>query len=47
MFDTTVDAKGTKTKDLEVTVRAFLSMITEQNRPKNFWISKGFEFDGE
>ena len=34
LFDRTVDAKGMKTKDSKETVRAFLTMITENNRPK-------------
>ena len=36
LFDKTVDAKGMKTKDSKETVRAFLTMITTKNRPKNF-----------
>ena len=35
-FDRTVDAKGMKTKDSKGTVRAFLSMITKNNRPQKF-----------
>ena len=35
LFDRTVDAKGMKTKDFRETVRAFLTMITRKNRPKN------------
>ena len=31
----------------EETVRAFLTMITKKNRPKNFWVDKGTEFAGE
>ena len=34
LFDITVDAKGMK-KDSKETVRAFLTMITRKNRPKN------------
>ena len=33
LFDRTVDAKGMKSKDCKETVRAFLSIITKQNRP--------------
>ena len=36
LFDRTVVAKRMKTKDSKETVRAFLTMITKQNRPKNF-----------
>ena len=46
LFDRTVDAKGMKSKDSKETVRAFLSMITKQNRPKK-WVDKGTEFAGE
>ena len=34
MFDRIVDAKGMKTKDSNKTVRAFLTMITREKRPK-------------
>ena len=34
LFDRTVDAKGTKTKDSKETVCAFLTVITKKNRPK-------------
>ena len=34
LFDRTVNAKGTKTKDSQETVKAFSSMITKKNRPK-------------
>ena len=34
LFDRTVDAKGMKTKDSKETVRAFLTMITNTNRPE-------------
>ena len=47
LFDRTVDAKGMKTKDSKVTVRAFLIMITKENRPKTNWVDKGTEFAGE
>ena len=36
-----------KTKDSKETVRAFLSMITKTNRPRNIWVDKGSEFAGE
>ena len=47
LFDRTVHAKGVKTKDSKVTVRAFLTMITRKNRPKKIWVDKGTEFAGE
>ena len=47
LFDRTVDAKGMKTKDSKETVRAFLTMITQKNRPKKSWVDKGTEFAGE
>ena len=47
LFDRTVDAKGMKTKDSRETDRAFLSMITQKNRPKKTWVDKGTEFAGE
>ena len=34
LFDRSVDAKGMKTKDSKVTVRAFLTMITKKTVPK-------------
>ena len=34
LFDRTVGAKRTKTKDSKETVRAFLTMITKKNRTK-------------
>ena len=46
LFDRTVDAKRMKSKDSKETVRAFLSMITKKNWPKN-WVDKGTEFAGE
>ena len=36
-----------KTKDSKETVRAFLTMITKKNCPKNIWVNKGTEFAGE
>ena len=40
LFDTTVDAKGMKTKDSKEIVRAFLTMITKKNRPKKFGLTR-------
>ena len=47
LFDRTVDAKGMKTEDSKGTVRACLSMITEQNCSKKIWVDRGTEFAGE
>ena len=46
LFDRTVNAKGTKTKDSPETVKAFLSTITKKNQPKKIWVDKGTEFAG-
>ena len=46
LFDRTVNAKGMKTKDSQETVKAFSSMITKRNRPKNIWVDKRTEFAG-
>ena len=46
LFNRTVNAKGTKTKDSQETVKAFSSMITKRNRPKDIWVDKGTEFAG-
>ena len=46
LFDRTVNAEGTKTKDSQETVKAFSSMITKKNRPKKIWVDKGTEFAG-
>ena len=46
LFDRTVNAKGMKTKDSQETVKAFSSMITNNNRPKMIWVDKGTEFAG-
>ena len=46
LFDRTVNARGMKTKDSQETVKAFSTMITKRNRPKNIWVDKGTEFDG-
>ena len=47
LFDRTVDAKRMKTKDSKETVRAFLTMTTENNRPKKIWVDKRTEFAEE
>ena len=44
-FDWTLDAKEMKTASKE-TVRAFLTLITQTNRPKKIWVNKGAEFAG-
>ena len=46
LFDSTVKAKGMKTKDSQETVKAFSSMITKKNQPKKIWADKGTEFAG-
>ena len=46
MFDRTVNAKGTKKKDSQETVKAFSSIITKTNRPKKVRVDKGTEFAG-
>ena len=45
-FDRTVKAKGMKTEDCQETVKAFSSMITKRNRPKEIWVNKGTKFAG-
>ena len=40
LFSKTVDAKGMKTKDSKETVAVFLTMITKENRPKNFGLTR-------
>ena len=40
LFDRTVDARGMKTKYSRDTVRAFLTMITKQNRPKKIGLTR-------
>ena len=47
LFDRTVDAKGLRTIGSKETLRSFLTVITEKNRPKNLWVDKGTEFAGE
>ena len=46
LFDRTVNARGTKTKDLQETVKTFSSMFRKRNRPKKIWVDKGTEFAG-
>ena len=46
LFDRTVYAKGMKTKDSQETVKAFSSMITKKNRPKNIWADNGTQLAG-
>ena len=46
LFDRSVNAKGTKTKDSKESVKAFSSMITKRNRPKNDCVDKRTEFPG-
>ena len=41
LFDRTVGAKGMKTKHSKETVRAFLTIITKENRLKKIWVDKG------
>ena len=47
LFDRTEVAERMKTKDSRETVRAFLTMITEKNRPKKIWVDRGTECAGE
>ena len=44
LFDRTVNAKGTKSKDSQETVTAFSSMVTKRNRPGTIWADKGTGF---
>ena len=46
LFDRTVNAKWMKTEDSQETVKAFSSMITKRNRPKNIYVDKGTELAG-
>ena len=46
LFDRAVNAKGTKTRDSQETVKAFSSIFTKKNRPKKIWVDKGTEFAG-
>ena len=47
LFDRTIDAKRLKTKVSKEAVRAFLTMITEKNHPKEVWVDKETEFAWE
>ena len=47
LFDRTVDATCSKTKGSKETIRAFLTMITKQNRPKKIWVDRGTELAGK
>ena len=47
LFDSTVDAKGMKTKDSKETVKTFSKMITKKNRPMKIWVDQGTEFAGD
>ena len=46
LFERTVNAKGTRTKDSQETVKTFSSMTTKRSRPKKIWVDKGTEFPG-
>ena len=46
-FDRTAGASGMKTKISKKTVRAFLTMVTKENRSMKFWVEKGTIFVGE
>ena len=46
LFDRTDGAKGMKTNSNE-TIRAFLTMITKNNRPTKIWVDKGTKILGE
>ena len=47
LFDRTVDAKRMKTKVSKETIRAFLTMITKNDRAKTMLVDKGTEFAGQ
>ena len=47
LFDRTVNAKGTKSKDSKETAGAFLTIFTKRNRPRKIWVKKGTEIAGE
>ena len=47
LFDRIIYAKGLNTKISKEKVRAFLTMITKENRPKKIWIDEETEFAGE
>ena len=46
LFHRTVNVRGMKRKDSQETVKAFSSVITKKNRPKQIWVDKGTEFAG-
>ena len=46
LFDKTVNAKRMKSKDSQETVKAFSSMITKRNRPREIWVDKWTDFAG-
>ena len=46
LFDSTVDAKGMKTKVSKETVSVFLNLIAKKNRTTKKWVNKGTEFAG-
>ena len=46
LINRTVNAKGTKTKDSQETVKALSSMITKKNRPEKIPVDNGTEFAG-
>ena len=41
LFDRSVNVKGMKTKGSQKTVKAFSSMVTKNNRPKKFGLTRG------
>ena len=47
LFDRTVDAKGTETKESKETVCEFWTRVTKKSPPKKNWVDKGTEFTGE
>ena len=44
VFDSTIDAKGKRTKEPKETVHAFSTMNTKNNQPTNFWVDKRMAF---
>ena len=47
LFDGAVEEKVMKTTYSKETVRAFLTTITEKNRPEEVWVDRGTRFAGE
>ena len=47
VFDSTIDAKGMRTKEPKETVHAFSTMNTKNNRPTNFWVDNRMAFAGK